>query len=71
MSLLRFSWFALIRSNQGDGAAAGICGEIKLPLAFVLSKPRSMSVTEGSPHPSWPRCSLPEVGNKGRVSRTI
>lgn len=27
------SQFALIRSNQGVGAAAGICGEIKLPLA--------------------------------------
>ena len=33
MSLLCFSQFALIRSNQGVGAAAGIRGEIKLPQA--------------------------------------
>lgn len=71
MSLLQFSQFALIRSNQGDAAAAGICGEIKLPLALALSKPRSVIVTEGSLHPSWPRCSLPKAGNKGRLSRTI
>lgn len=35
MSLLCFSQFALIRSNQGNGAAAGLCGEIKLLLAFA------------------------------------
>ena len=39
MSLLCSSQFALIRSNQGIGTAAGICGEIKLPLARALSEP--------------------------------
>ena len=70
MSLFRFSQFALIRRNQGDGAAAGICGEIKLLLALAPSKLRGASFTEGSPHPSWPRCSLPKADNKGRLSRT-
>lgn len=58
MSLLCFSQFALIRSNQGNGAAAGLCGEIKLPLAFVLPEPRSCCNPEGGLHPSWPRCNF-------------
>lgn len=58
MSLLCFSQFALIRSNQGNGAAAGLCGEIKLPLAFKLPERRSCCNPEGGLHPSWPRCSF-------------
>jgi hypothetical protein len=54
MSLLHFSQFALIRSNQGDGASAGLCGEIKLPLAFMLSELRSPCLLEGSRQPAGP-----------------
>lgn len=71
MCLLCFSQFALIRSNQGDGAAAGICGEIKLLPALALSTQRNSSMTEGSLHPSWPRCSLPKASKKVRLSRNI
>lgn len=58
MSVLCFSQFALIRSNQGNGAAAGLCGEIKLPLASALPERRSCCNPEGGLHPSWPRCSF-------------
>lgn len=39
MSQLHFSQFAFIKSNQGTGTAAAICGEIKLPPALALSEP--------------------------------
>ena len=52
-------------------AAAGILGEIKLLGAEVLSKPWNANVTEGDPHPSWPRCSLPKADDRGRLSRTV
>lgn len=58
MSLLCGSQFALIRSNQGNGAAAGLCREITLPLAFALPELRSGCNPEGGRHPSWPRCSF-------------
>lgn len=58
MSLLRFSQFALIRSNQGDGAAAGTCGEIRLPLALAQWELGRLRSPEGSPNLSWPRCSF-------------
>lgn len=62
--LLHFSQFALVRSNQGNGTAAGICGEIRLLLAFVPSELRSLHVPEGRLHPSWPRCSFLRQGTK-------
>lgn len=69
MSLLCFSQFALIRSNQGNGVAAGLCGEIKLPLAFMLYEPRSCCNPEGGLHPSWPRCSFLRQAIKADTAR--
>lgn len=49
MSRFHFSQFASISRNQGDGTAAEICGEIKLPRARAGPGPRSLSTADGGP----------------------
>lgn len=43
------SRFASIGSDPGGGAAAGTCGEIKLPRAGAGPGPRCLSTADGGP----------------------